>query len=240
MLVVDALRILAGSSLLVFAAACDIKWRRAPDATWLLAAGVGVVLLAFQALREPGLFGAYLASLVTAGAVAGLAIAGYLTGLIAGGADAKALVSLSILAPLPLDPAWTIPLDSVLPLVVTALANGLVVGVAVPVVLIGLNLVRGDVDGLRTLLATRVPTDSVRERVTWPLEYVDAEGNVVKATRPGEVPLDAFDREELAERGREWVWVTPKIPFLVPLTFGFAVAVILGDPLAAGLRWLLV
>lgn len=240
MLVVDALRILAGASILAFAAACDVKWRRAPDAAWIVMALVGVALLAAQALIEPAFFATYLPSLITAGVVALLALAGFLTGLIAGGADAKAIVSLAILAPVPLDVAWSIPLESVLPLVVTAIANGLVVGLAVPVALGLVNLARGDLDGARTVLATRVPTDRVRERVTWPLEYVDEDGEVVRVTMPGEVPLDAFDREELAEAGREQVWVSPKIPFLVPLTFGFAIAVIAGDPLAALLRLVLV
>lgn len=239
MLAVDALRILAGASILTFAAACDIKWRRAPDAAWALMAGVGAVLLAVQAWLQPAFLETYLASLVTAAVIAVLAVAGYLTGLIAGGADAKALVSLAVLAPVPLDLAWTIPLDSVLPLVVTAIANGLVVGLAVPVALLFANLARGDVDGWRTFLATRVSTENVRERVTWPLEYVDEQGTVVTVTMPGNVPVDGFDREQLLEAGRDRVWVSPKIPFLVPLTFGFAVSVIVGDPLAAVLRLVL-
>lgn len=240
MLVVDAVRILAGASILTFAAACDIKWRRAPDAAWAIMASVGAVLLGVQAWLQPAFLETYLASLVTAAVVGLLAIAGYLTGLIAGGADAKALVSLAILAPVPLDVAWRIPLDSVLPLVVTAVANGLAVGLAVPVALAVVNLARGDLDGWRTMLATRVPIDKVDEQVTWPLEYVSEEGEVVTVTMPGAVPLDGFDSEELQAAGRQSVWVSPKIPFLVPLTFGFAIAVILGDPLAALLRLLLV
>lgn len=239
MLAVDAVRILAGAAILTFAAACDVKWRRAPDAAWAIMATIGALLLAVQAWLDPAFLQRYTPALVTAAVVGLLAIAGYLTGLIAGGADAKALVSLAILAPVPLDVAWAIPLESVLPLVVTAVANGLAVGLAVPLALAVVNLVRGDIDGWRTFLATRVPLDKVDERVTWPLEYVGDDGDVVTATMPGSVPLDGFDPSEMEGAGREEVWVSPKIPFLVPLTFGFAVAVVLGDPLAAGLRLLL-
>jgi preflagellin peptidase FlaK len=115
----------------------------------------------------------------------------------------------------------------------------LLVGLAVPIAMAVVNLARGDVDGLRTVLATRVPTEAVSERVTWPLEYVDEDGQVVTTTMPGDVPRDGFDREQLEEAGRERVWVSPKVPFLVPLTFGFALAVIVGDPLAVGLRLVL-
>ncbi len=240
MLVVDALRILTGASVLAFAAACDVKWRRAPDAAWVLMALVGAVLLGVQAILQPGFFDVYLPALVTAGVVAVLAMAGYATGLIAGGADAKALVSLSVLAPVPLDAAWSLPLESLLPLVVTAVANGLLVGLAVPLALAFVNIARGDIDGMRTFLATRVALDRLEERVVWPLEYVGTDGEIVTATMPGNVPLDAFDPDDLAAEGRKRIWVSPKIPFLVPLTFGFAVAVILGDPLAALLRLLLV
>jgi len=239
-LAVDALRILAGASILTFTAACDIQWRRAPDASWVLMSAIGAGLLAAQWWLEPGFLDAYLPALVTAGAVALLAIAGYLTGLIAGGADAKALVSLAVLAPIPLDPAWVVPMESVLPLAVTAIANGLIVGLAVPVALALVNLARGDVDGVRTFLAARVRTENVRERVTWPLEYVDEDGEVVTVTMPSNMPLDGFDPDELLAAGRERVWVSPKIPFLVPLTFGYAIAVIVGDPLAALLGLLLV
>lgn len=239
MLIVDALRIFIGAGILSFAAACDIKWRRAPDAAWILMAAAGAVLLLVQASMQPAFWQTHMPSLITAGIVAILAIAGYVTGLIAGGADAKALVSLAVLAPVPLDVSWQMPLESVLPLVVTAVTNGLIVGLAVPVALLFVNLGRGDVDGLRTVFATRVRLEHVSERVAWPLEYVDADGRIVTATMPGNVPLDAFDSDELAAHGREHVWVSPKIPFLVPLTFGFAIAVILGDPLAATLElWL--
>jgi len=232
----DTFRVLTGTAVLGFAAACDLKWRRAPDASWLVMIAVGAILLVGQAATEPAFLSRNLPPLLASAMIFGAALLGYVTGLLTGGADAKALASLAVLAPLPLDVAWQTPLPSSLPLVLTALTNGLVLGLAVPVVLTLTNLLRGDVDGARTVLATRVPVDQVEERIVWPLEYVSEEGEVVTEYTPGRVPLDAFDADALAERGREQVWVTPKIPFLVPLFVGFVLAALVGDPVATLLR----
>lgn len=234
------LRIVVGLSVLAFAAVCDLRWRRAPDACWLLVAGVGLVLLGVDAVGEPAFWAQNQATLLTAGIVVVMAIVGYLTGLIAGGADAKALASLAILAPLPLSPVLSLPLASPLPLAVTALTNGLLIALLVPLLLLTWNLLHGDVSGARTFLGFRTQIDRVDLRVVWPLEYVTEDGEHVVRATPGGVPRDAFDPEVLAERGREEIWVTPKVPFLVPLWFGLVVAVLLGDPFAAFLRAFLV
>lgn len=232
-LVPDLVRILVGVGVLAFAAACDLRWRRAPDACWLTVAGVGAVLLGIEWATTPAFWPIYQPALLAAGLVFALAIVGYATGLITGGADAKALASLAVLAPLPLDPAWSVPLVSPFPLVLTSLTNGLLVALAVPLVLLVANLSRGDVDGARTFLAFRTDVDRVDHRVVWPLEYLDDEGTRRAAVTPGGVPQDAFDPDAMAQAGHERVWVSPKVPFLVPLWIGLIVAVLVGDPFSA-------
>lgn len=217
-----------------FAAVCDLEWRRAPDACWILVAGAGAFLLAVEWVLTPSFWAVHRPALLTSLLVVGLAIGGYLTGLIAGGADAKALASLAVLAPLPLV-GGSLPLASPFPLVLTSLTNGLLIALIVPVVLVVWNLARGDVSGVRTFLGFRARLDRIRERVVWPLEYVDEEGAVVVESSPRGMPRDAFDPEALRAAGRERVWVTPKVPFLVPLWLGLVLAVLVGDPLA----WLL-
>jgi preflagellin peptidase FlaK len=238
-LAVDLARVVVGVGVLAFAAVCDLRWRRAPDACWLVVAGIGAALLAVQWARTPAFWAEYQPAIVAAGLVLALAVVGYVTGLITGGADAKALASLAVLAPVPLDAAWTLPLPSAFPVVLTSLTNGLLVALLVPVALVLVNLARGDVDGARTLTAVRTSVEDVDLRVVWPLEHVDEDGQVQVATTPGGVPRDAFDPAELAEAGRERIWVSPKVPFLVPLWVGLVGAVLVGDPLAAGLEVLL-
>lgn len=234
MIETDLLRILVGASALGFAAVTDLRWRRAPDATWLLVAAAGLALLAWDAATTD-LWADHFPSLVAAGFVLVLAIAGYFTGLITGGADAKALASFALLAPLPLQPGWTVPLGSQFPLVMTMLMNGLLVAVALPFLFALANIARGEIDGARTFLAFKRSVDRIDQRVLWPLEYIDEDGTHVKAVTPRGVPLDAFDPAAFLARGVGKVWVTPKVPFLVPLWFGLVAAVLVGDPMAWGL-----
>ncbi len=239
MIAIDLARLVVAITVLAFAAVCDLRWRRAPDACWLIVAGAGVLLLAAEWLATPAFFALYRPALLTALMVLGLAVVGYLTGLIAGGADAKALASLALLAPVPLAPSWQIPLASPFPLALTALTNALLLALVVPGVLLVVNLARGDIDGARTFLAFRTRLEGLRRRVVWPLEYVDEDGEHVVASSPRLLPRDAFDPDALARLGRERVWVTPKVPFLVPLWAGLIVAILLGDPLAWSLRSLM-
>lgn len=232
MVAIDLARLVVAISVLAFAALCDLRWRRAPDACWVLVAATGALLLLVEWLTTPAFFAVYRPALLTSLLVIGLAIVGYLTGLIAGGADAKALASLAVLAPVPLGPGWGVPLASPFPLVLTTLTNGLMIALLVPVVLLAWNLARGDVDGVRTLMAFRAKLDNVRERFVWPLEYVDEQGERVVVSSPRDVPRGAFDRGALARMDQERVWVTPKVPFLVPLWFGLLVAILAGDPVA--------
>lgn len=235
----DIARIVVGLTVLAFAGVCDLRWRRAPDASWLVVAAAGLGLLTIDAARTPDFFATHAPALWTSGLIVVMAIAGYLTGLITGGADAKALASLALLAPLPLT-GWSIPLASPLPLAVTALTNGLIVALSVPVLLFLWNVLTGDIDGWRTFLGYQTDLESLDVRAAWPLEYVDEQGEHQVVATPGGVPRDAFDPAQLAEIGRERVWVTPKVPFLVPLWLGLVIAVLLGDPFAALLETLLV
>lgn len=233
------IRILVGVGVLAFAGVADLRWRRAPDACWLIVACVGIVLLAADWASTPSFWAFHQAALITAALVFVMALVGYITGLIAGGADAKALASLAILAPLPLGAAWSLPLSPPLPLVLTSLTNGLILALSVPLVLLVWNIAHGDVDGARTLLGFKRPLEKVDLRVAWPLEFVDEEGEHVVAATPRGVPRDAFDPDAMAEHGHERVWVTPKVPFLVPLWLGFVLAVLVGDPFTTALEAIL-
>lgn len=239
MVTIDVLRFTAALSVLAFAAITDLTWRRAPDAAWWVLAGVGAVLLSWQALAEPEVLREMAPLLIIPAVLLLVAWVGYLTGFIGGGADAKAIMALAVLAPLPLDPAWTVPWQGPFPLVLTMLMNGLFAALAVPLFLAATNLARGQLAGWITFLAFPVAVERLDYRVVWPLEYVDEDGELVRTYSPKRVPIEGSEPEDYQAAGIETVWVTPKVPFLVPLFVGVAITAFLGDPLAAALEaWL--
>lgn len=235
----DVLRVLIGTSVLAFAALTDLRWRRAPDACWWIIGLAGLGLLAIDLYQIPDLLTTQAPAFAVAGLLLVASVAGYWFGLIGGGADAKAMISLALLAPLPLDATWSLPMHGPFPLVLTLLVNALMVALLVPVGLAVINLARGDLSGWHTFLGLRVPIERLDTRVLWPLEFVDEHGQVVRVLTPRSLPLEALEPEHLARHGIEEAWATPKIPFLVPLLIGLAIAVLIGDPVAVLLERLL-
>lgn len=229
----DVARLFVAASVLSFAAWTDWRWRRAPDALWTLAGGAGAVLLALQLISRPGLLQQW-PLLAVAGVFAAMVLAFYRLGLLAGGADAKALLALAVLLPLPVHlgsfPLW----PSALPPAFGALGNALVGFAAVPLGLLARNLARRELRWPHALLGLRMPVHRARRRHVWPMEHVK-DGEVRTVLMPSRFVWEDEDWDALLAAGRTEVWVTPKVPFLVPLLAGSIAVFFVGDLLAGAL-----
>lgn len=230
----DVARLFVGATVLGFASYTDWRWRRAPDALWLVTAGAGAALAAFEVARG-GAEPSALPYLLLAGVFAGAIYALWWLGLLAGGADAKALMALAILVPFPLHLGAFPLLPSPLPPALGALGNALLAVLAVPLALLARNIARGALRFPHALLGVRMAVAEARRRHVWPMERADGEA-VRTVLFPSRRPWTEEDWDALAARGRSEVWVTPKVPFMVPLLAGFAAAALVGDLLGA---WLL-
>lgn len=235
----DLVRLFAGVALLSFAAYTDWRWRRAPNALWVAMAAIGVVLLAVEAALDWSLFKARWPYLAFVAGFAAAIYAFWWLGLIAGGADAKALMALGVLLPFPLAladgvPPWQGPLPGSF----TVLGNSLLLFLAIPLALLAWNLARGHVRFPHMLLGLKREAAEVRRGHAWPMEVVDAEGR--RRTRLFASRMSDQEVDETFERvqalGREKVWVSPKIPFMLPLLAGFVAAFAVGDLLLTLLR----
>lgn len=158
----------------------------------------------------------------------------YHFGLIAGGADAKALLALSTLAPFPLALAEGMPpLASPLSGAFVILGNSLLVFLVVPLTMLAWNVAHGDVRLPHAFLGVKREAGSVRKGHQWPMELVQADGTRktrLFASRMSDQEVDeAFERVQAL--GAERVWVSPKIPFMIPLLGGFVLAFAAGDVL---------
>ena len=157
--------------------------------------------------------------------------------IIKGGADAKALIALAILFPLyPLIetlPLIHLPYDAaqfVLPFPLLILFNAAVLTIAVPVFLLFYNMVKKDIRFPAMLFGYKLPLAVAKTKFVWPMERVE-NGAVKFSVFPKGEDFTEADFDHLAALGLQEVWVTPKIPFLIPIAASLLFSVIIGNVL---------
>lgn len=158
----------------------------------------------------------------------------YRLDVIKGGADAKALVTLAVLFPLypPAVAGPGQPLFDTLtfPFFVSVLMMAAVFSIAVPLYLFFTNLATGSARLPHMLLGFRKGTQSVDLRKEWLLEIPDGSGMPVRLKKLGSVD-EKSELERVRALGWREIWITPKIPFIVPMTAGLLFVLVFGNPL---------
>lgn len=164
----------------------------------------------------------------------------YEFGLLRGGADAKAFMSLGLLfpgvyphvGPLP----WLAPSPLVEPVLAVwfpfafvVLVNAAILFAVAPLWFLARNAASGDAKFPQALLGYRAPLDGL-PRFAWLMDRVEGGEHVTVV-----FPRRREDRDEqvrlLKERGLREAWITPQLPFLVAIAAGFALAVTVGNVL---------
>ena len=175
--------------------------------------------------------------------------------LLHGGADAKALMWVTLVFP-----TWAsvpLPLSSMadgsvvaLPVSIALLIWGGLAFLLIPVIMLVLNLKRGDIRGLGDLRlawhASMLAVSDVPHRHVWLLTDTmvmpSGEERVVHATRaPRKTPSTeelANHLERLEALGVDRVWVSHKMPLLVFLFPAVLPLVLLGDPTTLLMQWI--
>lgn len=232
MAVLDVLRLVVGVAILSYGSVRDLRTRRVPNRTWLVGGAIGAFLLLIDVTVYDRIDSAYL---LLAPLVVVLAYAFWYIHLIAGGADAKALMMLAVLVPYPYGfegPLGAWPLwPSVLPPTAVTFANSLLVFVAVPFLFFAYNLIRGDLRFPTMFLGYRMELDHAERSFVWISERIDEAGRTRQLLMSSRLSPEeeAQNVARLRAAGRTRVWVTPKIPFMVPLLGGFVASAVLGD-----------
>src|SRR5439155_22231038 len=136
------------------------------------------------------------------------------------------------LVPFPLKLADGIPLwPSPMPGSFALLGNSLILFLAVPLGILLWNLAHGDVRFPHLVLGVKRRAADVRRGHAWPMEFVQPDGSRrtrLFASRMAEGEIDeAFERLQALRDER--VWVSPKVPFMVPMLAGYVAAFVLGD-----------
>lgn len=155
----------------------------------------------------------------------------YATGLIRGGADAKCLIVLSMMFqtyPQILSlPLISIPsrYELIMPFPLILLFHAALLSMFVVIFILIKNLKNGDPITPRSFSGYNMDIDEAKRKHVWPKE--DArDGYIVFTSRPVEDP-EVFDRLKALNVRR--IWVTPIIPFIIPITVAFVFIVVIGN-----------
>lgn len=234
----DLVRLFAGVTILAFASWTDWQWRRAPNVLWIILALVGVLALATEAALDWSAFVDRWPYLVFVPAFAAIIYGLWWFGLIAGGADAKALMAVGVLMPFPVTLGGGLPLwESPVPAAFSVLGNSLLVFLLIPLAMLAWNVAHGSFRLPHAFLGVRRRGRDVARGHSWPMETIDEAG-----ARKSRFFASRMDQSEIDEQfarihalGDERVWVTPKIPFMIPMLGGFILTFTVGDILTGTL-----
>lgn len=220
----NIIRLIAGLSILAYASYTDIKTRRASNLLWLIMGSIGGILLVVQYFTI-GFDDIRL--LLSIPLLIGFFYLLFQLRLIFGGADAKALMALSILAPLP-PIIYGYPLVSSLPFFTwTIFSNSVILFLFIPLSLLIFNIIKRNIEFPFCVLGYKMSVVKAKETFVWPLEIIkDGKRKFMYMPKEFDVEEELVEFEKL---GIKEIWVTPKIPFMIPLLAGFICSFVVGD-----------
>lgn len=162
----------------------------------------------------------------------------YQVGLLRGGADAKALIALTLLVPLYPDvsplpvvqpsPAVASAMQTVFPFSLVVLVDAAVLMLVVPLAYFVVNVTRREFEWPVGFLGTKVPIDAV-PRHAWVMERIDEHGERYAVLFPSREKDESAEIAKLRAAGRKRIWVETKVPFVLFLFLGFLLAVVVGN-----------
>ncbi|MEF8879771.1 MAG: A24 family peptidase C-terminal domain-containing protein [Candidatus Thermoplasmatota archaeon] len=232
----NIIRLIVGVTILGYASYTDFKTRRASNYLWILMGGIGAILLVAQLISfTPQQFEIMKLYLIFIPIMIILVYILFQMRLIFGGADAKALMALAILMPFPTLQWLPESINLTLPLVETklpycwgAFINALILFLFIPIGLFIYNLSQKNIKIPQSFLGYKMDIQQARKKYVWPMEQIDENGEKKSVYMPKEYDIDEeLDRFE--EHNIEKIWVTPKIPFMIPLLFGFISVYVTGS-----------
>lgn len=239
---IEILKVLACMPFLLYACYADIKTRRVVNETWVVMFGVGFIFIVadFMELGLPYL----IRNILSFAFIFAFVYVLFQLGAF-GGADAKVLMVISLIVPT--FPAIVLygtsyPLNGVPPINLFAFSvfgNSVILTVIVPIGLLLYNLARNPIESIKKPLymitGYMTPISKLEKghfRMIESYSEIDT-GVKFKFTRSGtELSSDVIkELNGYLKEGKvqDKVWITPGLPFMIPITAGFITAVLFGD-----------
>jgi preflagellin peptidase FlaK len=162
-------------------------------------------------------------------------VAMYMSDVIRGGADAKALISLAVLFPVypalggfPLLEGNADTAQLFFPFSFVILINAAIMTAIMPIVFLSRNLASRDIKFPQSLLGYRVEHSQLRNKHVWLMERMNGEMHEFFA-RPKQDENLENEVDLLVRAGHTRLWITPKIPFIVPLLASLVFSAVIGN-----------
>jgi preflagellin peptidase FlaK len=166
----------------------------------------------------------------------------YNLGVPKGGADTKALMALTVLFPTYIffspilinstfiDLAETfLGIGHLFPFAFSVLINATIITLFIPLSLLIYNASKKHMKFPQCIFGYKMDLKLIPEKHVWLMEHVDENGNIHSVIFPRGGELENETMDKLKELGVKDVWVTPKIPFIIPMTIGFVLNFIVGN-----------
>jgi len=246
----DLLKILFCTPFLLYSCYTDIKTRRVTNKLWVVMIACGAFFVLYDIVT--GSVPYLLRLLISAGVIFALVYILFQLGSF-GGADAKSLIVISII--LPTYPVIQLfgqdfPLnDPLIPVFAFGiLGNAVLLTVVVPLGLAAYNLFRMGLhidNPLYIFIGYKSKISNLGDKHIKLIQSFEEENGEIKFRfKRGGVEINEDVISELktmSEKGliNNEVWVTPGLPFMIPITLGFFVAVVYGDMITELTKYLI-
>lgn len=239
---IEILKVLACMPFLLYACYADIKTRRVANEVWVVMFGVGFIFIMYDLMTYglPYLIRNILSFIFIFAFVYMLFQFGAF-----GGADAKVLMVISLIIPtFPVISigSTSLPLEGIPPIDLFAFSvfgNSIILTIIVPIGLFLYNLIKNPSESLRRpfymFIGYIMPISKLEKGHFRLIESYSRtkDGVEFKFSRSGtELSSDVISElKSYHKEGKlkEGVWITPGLPFMIPITAGFITAVVFGD-----------
>ena len=156
----------------------------------------------------------------------------FYAGVLVGGADVKCLISLAIIFPMyPAAygiPVIDIPAADMIPSIVsfplTVLLYASVISMLLMIPMAVRNIRRGDTEFPNMLLGYRIDAGEAEELYVWPMAEKKKKG-----VSPEDTDGAGKASTSAPESSDGKIWVTPKIPFILPITAAVVITAVIGN-----------
>lgn len=226
----DAIRLIVGVIILFYASYTDVKTRLASNMLWVIMGIIGAVLLVVQwftiSFENPFY-------LIFIPIMIGLMFVLFQLRLMFGGADAKAMMAIAILVPIkpeilqfPLFKGAAISMPGSW----IVFSNSILLFLFIPLSLFIFNIIKRNIKFPHCFLGYKMSIEKAKKTFVWPLEkIVNGKRKIMRIPKEFDIDEELKTFEKL---GIKDIWVTPKVPFMIPLLAGFIATFIFGDLLS--------